>query len=554
MASNDDFSSHASYNDDELDVSDVVNLDGLNDDVGKSVEIKHSTSKRKHKFIDDDEMDFQTWTNGFLNDSITNSNDDEIVVDYYNNTNNNNTNNTNNNTDNNTDVNNQTKHNSNNTTNANNDNTSNNLDTDTNQNIQLQQGKQQQRQKQHHHHLTKKHKDDFILKCLAYERTSTTSNGNDEDLAVQAVNQAVNQAVQAVQDEVDANNQNDVNVNADIAAVVEDAVLNGLKVNEKDNHSKRSDRQLFELIQNAINNDKLVKVIEPIGKSKISKPSRVKTTRKQQEKVKSELQDKITIEQEASKIKNENENRNANENENGTENGTENKTEHNEVEKPVRNKELNEPVLNFADDSNEGKLYEAIVYANSQIPINLTESPSRSFTKEEKNAIDIFVKKYQIIESISSAEFLDRIWSNERKRDKFWDNLQKVLPYRTRPSLYKHVRRTYHVFKKRGVWSFEEDNQLRELQQKYDGKWKAIGEQMKRMPEDCRDRWRNYLKCGQDRNTNKWSVEEERILEDIVGSMEGVVNWTKVSELMNGKRSRIQCRYKWNKIVKRLNK
>lgn len=496
MASNGGFNSHASYNDHGIDVSDVLG------------EIKNPNSKRKHKFMDDDEMDFQTWTNGFLNDdSITNSNDEEIVVEYYNNPNGT----TNNQNSNSVTNNNQNNINNTNIDNANNTNTSDTNNNETNANTS----------QNTHLQLSKKQKDDFILKCLTYEKSNNSNGGNDEDLAVQAVNQAVNQAVQAVQDEVDNINNDDSAEIAAAVAAVEEVVLNGLKVvGDKDN--KRSDRQLFELIQNAINNDKLVKSGDSLAKSRVTKPIKGKPIRKQQNKVKVEANsdDKVEI-----KIENDN------------------------IEKLV------ESPIALSDETEGGKLHAAIVLSNSQIPVNMTQSPpSRSFTKEEKTAIDTFINKYQQIENITKTEFLDRIWSNERKRDKFWDNLQKVLPYRTRPSLYKHVRRTYHVFQKRGVWTSEEDDQLSELQGKYQGKWKIIGEEMKRMPEDCRDRWRNYIKCGQDRNTNKWSIEEEQALEEIVKSVEGTINWTKVSELMNGKRSRIQCRYKWNKIVKRVNK
>ncbi|GMG16628.1 unnamed protein product [[Candida] boidinii] len=133
------------------------------------------------------------------------------------------------------------------------------------------------------------------------------------------------------------------------------------------------------------------------------------------------------------------------------------------------------------------------------------------------------------------------------------------------------------------------------------------------MPEDCRDRWRNYVKCGQNRATNKWTEDEEDKLREVVSLLvkenseilgkrddeeeyeeeeemgqgddadvvnhdvdaimknektngdkvkrkkkknnynigESLINWTIVSERMGGTRSRIQCRYKWNKLLKR---
>lgn len=211
--------------------------------------------------------------------------------------------------------------------------------------------------------------------------------------------------------------------------------------------------------------------------------------------------------------------------------------------------------------------------------LSLEKNTSRSFTKEETEAIDVFIKEYQRIHNMSHENFLRRIWGNERKKDKFWEVLQSVLPNRTRSSLYKHVRRTYHIFEKRGVWTPEEDEKLSELAESCNAKWKIIGEQMNRMPEDCRDRWRNYVKCGSVRNVNKWTKEEEDKMKGIIeqilkeegekiwknvsnGDEESMlkqvreaqvsptINWTVISELMGGTRSRIQCRYKWKKIMK----
>ncbi|OBA15939.1 uncharacterized protein OGAPODRAFT_41529, partial [Ogataea polymorpha] len=168
------------------------------------------------------------------------------------------------------------------------------------------------------------------------------------------------------------------------------------------------------------------------------------------------------------------------------------------------------------------------------------------------------------INNMTREEICKRIWSNERKKDDFWESLQKVLPERTRASLYKHVRRTYHIFNIRGKWSPEDDERLAQLAAKMEGQWKEIGKEMNRMPEDCRDRWRNYVKCGSNRLRHKWSLEEEDKLRSVIHGMlreqtansesmgvEPVINWTLVSERMGGTRSRIQCRYKWNKLVKR---
>ncbi|VEU20222.1 DEKNAAC100933 [Brettanomyces naardenensis] len=192
----------------------------------------------------------------------------------------------------------------------------------------------------------------------------------------------------------------------------------------------------------------------------------------------------------------------------------------------------------------------AVAKARNLVP----EGPQgKSFSKQEMEALDTFIRDYCGIKGLTLDDIRHRVWGNERIRDTFWKTVQKVLPYRSRASLYKHVRRTYHVFKVRGKWTEEDDEKFAALASKYEGKWRIIGLKMGRMPEDCRDRWRNYIKCGDKRRKNKWEPEEEEKLEEVVRGMSSkeTINWTKVSERMGGTRSRIQCRYKWNKLKKR---
>ncbi|AET39915.1 DNA-binding protein REB1 Ecym_5138 [Eremothecium cymbalariae DBVPG len=252
-----------------------------------------------------------------------------------------------------------------------------------------------------------------------------------------------------------------------------------------------------------------------------------------------------------------------------------------------------------------------------------TQSTGKSFDETEEEALEQFVQDYQVIKGMTRRQICERIWSNERRKDDFWTNICRVLPYRTRSSIYKHVRRKYHIFDQRGKWTPEEDAELARWCMEKEGQWSNIGKVLGRMPEDCRDRWRNYIKCGASRASNKWSPEEEeklktviteilesapKVIEDLDGdkddgyetadenrdtadpgissaenviahniklangdvgsesdknsksntsltnkssSPRDVINWTIVSERMGGRRSRIQCRYKWNKLLKK---
>ena len=219
---------------------------------------------------------------------------------------------------------------------------------------------------------------------------------------------------------------------------------------------------------------------------------------------------------------------------------------------------------------------------------------SRPFSSMEDDIIDSYLNGVCYFNNNWTRQQLcERIWSEERKVDSFWKNIYKIFPYRSKSSVYKHVRRRYHIFDLRAKWSEQDDEKLKELALVHPGKWKQIGELLGRMPEDCRDRWRNYIKCGTTRAKKRWSPDEEQKLITIVNEMIYTlkdldyndenngntmdenkdknkninddtnsisdsnpiwipnakdVNWTIVSEKMNGVRSRIQCRYKWLKL------
>lgn len=183
----------------------------------------------------------------------------------------------------------------------------------------------------------------------------------------------------------------------------------------------------------------------------------------------------------------------------------------------------------------------------------------RAFSPEEIGIVENFVDGYCQLNNLSRLDICRRVWSTERTKDNFWESVTKILPYRSRASVYKHIRRQYHVFDVRAKWTREEDELLKKLAVTCETDWKKVGETMSRMPEDCRDRWRNYIKCGENRASNKWSDDEVRRLRDVVMEMiaeHGIkdkpisINWTLVSERMDGVRSRIQCRYKWNKLLR----
>ncbi|GMM58052.1 hypothetical protein DAKH74_046680 [Maudiozyma humilis] len=186
------------------------------------------------------------------------------------------------------------------------------------------------------------------------------------------------------------------------------------------------------------------------------------------------------------------------------------------------------------------------------------------YSADEDRIIDQLVDAYKSYEDMTDAQFRDTLWNNRRKAadgpashalTEFWKSLYTVMAHRTEQSLYQHVRRRFHAFDKRGTWSAADDNTLWELchTRKLEGSWTQVGAALGRRPDDCRDRWRNYVKLRDTQKKNKWTAEEVARLREIVAQVPGgaAVNWDAVSEQMGGTRSRLQCRSKWKYLEKR---
>ncbi|KAI9772007.1 MAG: RNA polymerase I enhancer binding protein [Geoglossum simile] len=200
------------------------------------------------------------------------------------------------------------------------------------------------------------------------------------------------------------------------------------------------------------------------------------------------------------------------------------------------------------------------------------------FSEHEENLLKRFMEDYRLEHNLTEYELNARIWAERRlNRDDFWDQVSAVLAYRPRQSIYKYCRRQFHNFSKRGQWTPEEDEELIAAAKEHPQQWKIVGNCLNRMPEDCRDRWRNYLKCGEARKRDVWTEQEEnrlkqhvrevivalggqsrnastsgedKLTDDDVDKKAALINWTIVSEKMGGTRSRIQCSYKWKKLQK----
>ncbi|CCK72174.1 uncharacterized protein KNAG_0J00920 [Huiozyma naganishii CBS 8797] len=200
---------------------------------------------------------------------------------------------------------------------------------------------------------------------------------------------------------------------------------------------------------------------------------------------------------------------------------------------------------------------------------------ANKFTVEEDRLVSRFAREYCRITKLDGGQFRDLVWKTSQndtvESTTFWKCMFAILPHRSHSSICKHLRRLFNDFGKTGKWNSEEDKLLNELctEGGLVGKWVRVGQILKRVPDDCRDRWRNYVSCRGTQQMNEWSPEEEEKLRAVVHNVletkndterdplrdealfNNLINWAEISELMGRTRSRIQCRYKWNKLVRR---
>ncbi|KAI1440018.1 hypothetical protein F5Y02DRAFT_424694 [Annulohypoxylon stygium] len=157
----------------------------------------------------------------------------------------------------------------------------------------------------------------------------------------------------------------------------------------------------------------------------------------------------------------------------------------------------------------------------------------------------------------------------EVRSQEFWARVIAACPSRPRQKVINQCRRKFHNFVARGTWTEEQQEELERVWKQHGNKYSLIGKIINRHPEDVRDRVRNYAICGDSRRSDPWTLDEEEKLQAIISDAlrvirehrrqgkirvqeadEELIDWQRVSELMDRTRSRLQCIQKW-KILNR---
>jgi hypothetical protein len=197
------------------------------------------------------------------------------------------------------------------------------------------------------------------------------------------------------------------------------------------------------------------------------------------------------------------------------------------------------------------------------------------FSKEELDVLQNEMLKYREMCNITTFDLNQIIQDTPGRLASLWDEICEVLPDRPRQSIVKVCRRKFHNFGVRGKWTKEEDQELKEAYERFPKRWKQIGQVLNRHHEDVRDRWRNYVVCGDSMKREFWTEEEEDNLRAVVGEcIQAVrelraaeiarnrgmtddprpdielIDWQIVSEKFGRTRSRLQCLDKWNRLTR----
>lgn len=150
-----------------------------------------------------------------------------------------------------------------------------------------------------------------------------------------------------------------------------------------------------------------------------------------------------------------------------------------------------------------------------------------------------------------------------------WVRIFAECQDRHRQKVINITRKKFHNFVARGTWTLEQDAELTALIGVHGTKWAKIAAIINRHPEDLRDRYRNYLVCGQNQRKDAWTeAEEAQLTQYVIDAMDAIddlrasapnasllnlsyeelIDWQNISERMCRTRSRLQCITKWKSL------
>ncbi|KAF9115334.1 RNA polymerase I enhancer binding protein [Mortierella sp. AM989] len=189
-----------------------------------------------------------------------------------------------------------------------------------------------------------------------------------------------------------------------------------------------------------------------------------------------------------------------------------------------------------------------------------------TFSAQEDQVIKQTIREYlsrhnmeesSLVRWFQGGDGKAQVEKNELKP--LWVEIAVRLETRPLLNIYLHVRRLYHPQNNVGQWTKQDDAKLIELYARHKGQWTTIGQELGRMADSCRDRYRNHLKDQSTMLSGAWAPHEDEMLLNIMHEQalkQGKTNilesthlWTTISEKMGGTRTRHQCRHRFSQTL-----
>ena len=192
-----------------------------------------------------------------------------------------------------------------------------------------------------------------------------------------------------------------------------------------------------------------------------------------------------------------------------------------------------------------------------------------AFSQFELDAIDQAIARWQEDHGLTKYQVNELVQGDPRTVNStdFWEIVHATCPNRARQKVINISRRRHHNFVARGSWTTEQSEELEQMFELHGPKHTLIAKLINRHPEDVRDRYRNYVVCGDKRLKSTWTRQEEEHLTLIVNyaldavresqrigeadadaNPEDLVDWQGISRQMGRTRSRQQCKGKWRTL------
>lgn len=145
--------------------------------------------------------------------------------------------------------------------------------------------------------------------------------------------------------------------------------------------------------------------------------------------------------------------------------------------------------------------------------------------------------------------------SLENKKGGVWPQIAAQLPHRSVQAVQNFCKRKFNPHNYKGLWTPEEENELRGLYEGWGPRWKKIAEMLERTPTNVRDKWRTLSETPKKAYERRpWTLDETfRLLEVIQNELSVKILITEISNILAEENDQIKTKNQAEVIHKYLN-